>query len=123
MSHMISLLQDMRQRPLAVYVGQVSILKLADFLRGYEYALIKTKTAAEPLFLTGFRDWIQQRFHTSEKSWEAVILQHSASEADAVKRFWELIDEYLKRPVSHDPATPTDGNRYSASSATGAAAS
>jgi hypothetical protein len=123
MSHMISLLQEMRQRPLATYLGQVSILKLADFLRGYEYALIKTKVAAEPSFLAGFRDWIHQRFQTKQMSWEVAILQHSASEADAVNRFWELIDEYLKRPISNDPATPTDGNRYSASSATGAAAS
>jgi len=123
MSHMISLLQEMRQRPLAAYLGQVSILKLADFLRGYEYALIRAKIAAEPSFLAGFRDWIHQRFQTNQKSWEAVILQHSASEADAVNRFWALIDEYLKRPASNDPTTPTDGNRYSANSASGAAAS
>jgi hypothetical protein len=39
---------------------------------------------------------VHQRFQSNRQSWEETILLHSADEADAVKRFWELLDEFLK---------------------------
>src|SRR5438105_13500583 len=41
MSPMFDLLCELRSRRLAMYLGTVSIVKLGDFLRGYDYAIEK----------------------------------------------------------------------------------
>ncbi len=78
-----------------MYVGTYSISKLASFLRGYEYALYRMGDSCAFAFLGGFRDWIQHRFQTTELSWEDIILQNSASETEAVDRFWNFLDDYF----------------------------
>src|SRR5436309_13622057 len=94
MSPILDLLSEMKPRPLAIYLGRVSILKLADYLRGYEHA-VGNFGKGKDHFLADFRDWIHRRFQTTKQSWEEAILLHSADEADAVERFWQLLDEYL----------------------------
>ncbi len=94
MSPMLSLLKEMRGR-LGMYLGVSSIIRLAAFLRGYELAAERFGGGHDPL-LSAFRDWIQQRYQSSQRSWEETILLHSADEADAVKRFWQLLDEFLQ---------------------------
>ena len=94
MSHMLALLDEMRRhRSVAVYVGKTSLLKLADFLQGYEYALQKLGVEDSSL-LADFRDWIQQRFGTSKQSWEQLIVTQCGSDVDAVAEFWRLMDEF-----------------------------
>jgi hypothetical protein len=94
MSHILPLLHEMRGR-LGMYLGTTSLTKLAAFLRGYDYAVEKLGMGKADRFLMEFRDWVHQRFQTTAYSWEETILRHSSDEADAVKRFWELLDEYL----------------------------
>jgi hypothetical protein len=94
MSHMFTLLQEMRGQPLAMYLGRVSLTKLADFLRGYEHALWQLKQP--DTFLSEFRDWIQAHYHTTSRSWEDLILDHSEDGADPVARFWNLLDQFVE---------------------------
>ncbi|MGH7170285.1 MAG: hypothetical protein ACRELG_08430 [Gemmataceae bacterium] len=103
---MLSLLKQMRGR-LGMYVGTSSVIRLAAFLRGYDLAMEQFGGGVADPFLLVFRDWIHQRFQSSQHSWEDTILQHSADEADAVKRFWELLDEFVKEHPQVPAATET----------------
>jgi hypothetical protein len=108
MSHILAFLNEKRTRRLGMYVGATSLSKFADFLRGYEHAVYRLLPAEADPFLGEFRDWIYQRFQTNENiNWEAVILRHSADEADAVKRFWELLDEFVQKRGSQDGVSTT----------------
>lgn len=109
MSPLLSLLKEMRGR-LGMYVGVSSIVRLAAFLRGYELAMGKFGGGTADSFLPSFRDWIHQRFQSSQHSWEDTILLHSAGEADAVRRFWELLDEFVKEHQQTPPTDPVDAN-------------
>jgi hypothetical protein len=92
---------------LGMYLGTTSITKLAAFLRGYDYALEQSGGAGRDPLLEEFRDWIHRHFQTTRQSWEETILLHSADEADAVRRFWVLLDEFLaERPGG--PMSPED---------------
>ncbi|HZT80194.1 MAG TPA: hypothetical protein VFA26_08230 [Gemmataceae bacterium] len=107
MSHVLSLLHEMRGR-LGMYVGAPSLTRLAAFLRGYDYAAEKLGQGKPDPFLPDFRDWVHAPFGTTKHSWEDAILLHSADEADAVRHFWQLLDEYLseRRDGSASPVTP-----------------
>lgn len=95
MSPMVKLLNEMRGHcSVAIYVGETSLLKLADFLRGYEYALYKTGVEHDQ-FLADFRDWIQHRFVSTKHGWEQLIVMNSANDGDAIAHFWRLLDEFL----------------------------
>lgn len=108
MSEVLSLLKEMRNR-LGMYLGVPSIIRLGSFLRGYDLALEKIGGGAADPFLPAFRDWIHQRFQNSQRSWEETILLHSANEAEAMKRFWELLDEFLQQPQREAAATEPFG--------------
>ena len=101
MSAFLAILDEMRGRPVAIYIGSTSLTKLADFLRGCEHAL-QSRIDPNDTFLGEFGDWVHQRFNTKlNEAWEKVILKHSADDADAVDRFWHLVDEFLReRPQS-----------------------
>src|SRR5690349_18947585 len=102
MSPVQSLLREMRGRS-GMYLGVPSIVRLAAFLRGYDLATEKVGGAPPDPFLSAFRDWIHQRYRSSQRSWEETILQHSADDADALKRFWELLDEFLTEHHEDQP--------------------
>jgi hypothetical protein len=95
------MLREMRGRRLAMYLGEVSILKLADFLRGFDYAIQKLGQDRDSL-LQDFRNWVQKKFATPQ-SWEKAILVHSTNETDAVDNFWKLLDEFLLEAGSAQP--------------------
>jgi hypothetical protein len=110
MSQVLSLLKEMRGR-LGMYLGVPSLVRLAAFLRGYDLAVEKVGRGAADVFLPAFRDWIHLRFQSSQRSWEETILLHSANEADALKRFWELLDEFLQQhPQEAATIGTVDGN-------------
>jgi hypothetical protein len=96
MSPMLALLNEMRGR-LGMFVGSTSLTRLASFLRGYEHALMSRGDGMTDHFLAEFRDWIQQRFGDSSRSWEEIILSQANDEQAAVLLFWQLLDEYLER--------------------------
>lgn len=108
MSHILAFLNEKRTRRLPMFVGTSSLSKFADFLRGYEHAIYRLLPGEADPLLGEFRDWIYQRFQTNENtSWETIILRHSADEADAVKRFWELLDEFVQKRGGQDGFSTT----------------
>ncbi|HZY86767.1 MAG TPA: hypothetical protein VFE78_18180 [Gemmataceae bacterium] len=96
MGHVLTLLQEMRRRP-GMYLGVPSITRLAAYLRGYDHAAERLGGKSPDPFLAEFRDWIHKRFGSNRQSWEDTILQHSAGEAEAQERFWQLLDEFLTK--------------------------
>src|SRR5262245_5078622 len=92
---MLELLAEMRGRPIAMWVGQKSLTKLADFLHGYECAL--SRFGIEDRFrLIDLTEWLRSRFHIkSSFGWSTIIVHQSRDDADAVDNFWKLLDEYL----------------------------
>jgi hypothetical protein len=93
MSYVESLLQDIRRRP-GMYIGWPSLSRLLGFLRGYDYALYKLHGVPADPFFVSFLEWIQQRLQVKNDFWENVILNQTGSEAEAIERFWVLLDEY-----------------------------
>jgi hypothetical protein len=96
MSPLLELLNEMRRHPAAVYVGETSLPLLAAFLRGCDFAIHRLLPSRDDLLLEEFRDWVQARFHRSDVGWEHLIQMHSADDLAAVRRFWELLDQFLK---------------------------
>lgn len=94
MNPILDLLQEMRGR-VAMYTGSQSLHELAAFLRGYDYALTKCGRGPTDEFLNEFGNWLRERFNvTISRSWEEIILFHSADENEAMKQFWDLLDVY-----------------------------
>lgn len=124
MSPVLPLLTEMRGR-LAMYLGASSLVRLAAFLRGYDLAAERFGGSRDP-FLSEFRDWIHERFGSSQHSWEETILLQSANDAEAVQRFWELLDEFnqyqqrederFKFSDANGTTNPPAGSRISAPS-------
>jgi hypothetical protein len=94
MGYVLALLREMRRRP-GMYIGVPSTIRLAAFVRGYDYAAMQLSGKAPDPFLPAFRDWVYERFGPRNESWEHIILQNSADDADAQERFWALLDEFL----------------------------
>jgi hypothetical protein len=95
-SHILALLQEMRRRP-GMYIGKPSVIRLAAYLRGYELAAERLGGQEADDFLPEFRDWIHERFGSTEYSWEETILQHSTDNAAAQEMLWVLLDEFLAK--------------------------
>src|SRR5438093_11566034 len=93
MSHIASLLQEIRKRP-GMYIGWPSLSRLSGFLRGYDYALFKLRDDPGDPFFLSFQEWIERRLQAKGEFWENAILRQTGSEAEAFDRFWELLDEY-----------------------------
>ncbi len=94
MSPIQAVLNEMRPRPLAIYLGEKSISKLAAYLRGYEHAVDHLRGGRDH-FLLHFGEWIEVRLQDRIHGWENAILLKSKDEADAVDNFWRLLDEFL----------------------------
>jgi len=105
MDPVYDILQKVKNKP-NVYLGSPSILCLQAFLSGYnvaQYQLGRESLNAPDCF-DGFQEWIQEKFKIeSDQSWAKVILFYSADERDALERFFELFDEFLKRNPSRAP--------------------
>ena len=94
MSPTLTILKEMRSRPVAIYIGDTSLRKLADFLRGCQHAAERL-TGRTDEFLCEFGDWVRERFGSPSEGWEKLIVKHSADDCDAVSHFWRLLDEFV----------------------------
>ncbi|NJR52597.1 MAG: hypothetical protein HC780_26525 [Leptolyngbyaceae cyanobacterium CSU_1_3] len=99
MSDFYELLRKIQQRP-AMYLGKRSLGHLHAFLEGYLLARREAKmplTKGEEDF-EFFQEWIEQRFgQPNTQSWSHIILFYSEDEADALNRFFELLEEFCQR--------------------------
>jgi hypothetical protein len=107
MSFMVEQLQAMRPH-VPMYVGSNCLYKLAAFLRGYKHAAERFGGEVDD-FLQGFQDWIRKRFAiTISKTWEDIISFYTSGDDEAMKLFWELLDEYLAE--NKDKLETNDGH-------------
>jgi hypothetical protein len=97
MLDLYDLLGKIQQRS-SLYLGTRSLSHLHVFLDGYTFArrqLGIPLTEQEKKF-EEFQEWIETRFHQeSTQSWSRIILFYSEDEADALKRFFHLFEEFL----------------------------
>lgn len=94
MSPLLSILEEIRTRPVAMYVGEASLSRLADFLRGYDLAVERLGNGRDPLLLE-FREWLYTRLGLANASWDSLILARAGDQASALRDFWKLLDEFL----------------------------
>jgi hypothetical protein len=83
----------------SLYLGKQSLSHLHVFLDGYSFALrqIGIPVTEEEKKFEEFQEWIETRFNqASTQSWSRIILFYSEDESDALKRFFDLFEEFLK---------------------------
>jgi len=96
------LIAKIKKRP-ALYLGNKSISHLQVFLDGYTFARreLKVPISNEEADFEDFQEWIEGKFNLPDtQSWAKIILFYSADERDALERFFELFDEFVKRNSS-----------------------
>ena len=91
------LLQKIKIRP-EIFLGTQSIVRLSDFLGGYEYARYLKEGDAfyQSSFQKVFNDWTAHRFGVVDTlNWCSIILNRSTDEAAALELFFILLDEFV----------------------------
>lgn len=98
MLDLYDLLGKIKQRS-SLYLGNRSLSHLHVFLDGYTFArrqLGIPVTEQETKF-EEFQEWIENRFNQADtQSWSRIILFYSEDEADALNRFFDLFEEFVK---------------------------
>jgi hypothetical protein len=92
------MLERIRRKP-GMYIAIPSINRLHAFLVGYTAGLGRVGFAVrDGGDFHRFHDWVARRlgFGGSASGWCNMILDKSTSEADAFKRFFDLLDEFRK---------------------------
>ena len=96
------LITKIQKRP-ALYLGKESISNLQVFLDGYTFARreLKVPISNEEEDFEDFQEWIEKKYNLQDtQSWTKIILFYSVDERDALERFFELFDEFVKRNSS-----------------------
>ena len=101
MDRVYDIVQKVKDKP-NVYLGRPSIMCLQAFLSGYNVAQYQLgEPLNDPDCFDGFQEWIQEKFKiNSSQSWANIILFYSEDERDALRQFFELFDEFVKRNSS-----------------------
>jgi|GEM_PF-660310 hypothetical protein len=90
------LFNEIKKRP-GMFLGTSSITRLDMVLRGYTLARreVGLDPTEEELEFEGFEAWIQGKYEIKlNQSWSKIILFYSIDEHEALKRFFELYEEY-----------------------------
>ena len=92
------ILTNIKKRP-GMYLGANSPITILDMLlRGYSLARREVgvpPTEPEREF-EGFQSWVEEKYGiNSGQSWSKIILFYSVDEPEALKKFFELFEEYL----------------------------
>jgi hypothetical protein len=97
MLDLYDLLGKIKQRS-SLYLGKRSLSHLHVFLDGYTFARRQfgiPVTEQETKFQE-FQEWIEHRFNQADtQSWSRIIIFYAEDEADALKRFFDLFEEFL----------------------------
>lgn len=86
------------QKRSSLYLGKQSLSHLNVFLDGYTFARrqLGIPLTEEEKKFEDFQEWIEIRFNQADtQSWSRIILFYSEDEADALKRFFDLFEEFL----------------------------
>ena len=99
MATVIELIEKIRERP-GLMLGRPSIRNLYAFLSGFAYAR-KGDNPGDYEFLSGFGKHVHLRYRiSSTQSWADIIEFFSVTEADELRLFWKLLDEYVAKQAS-----------------------
>jgi len=82
----------------SLYLGKQSLSHLNVFLDGYTFARrqLGIPLTEEEKKFEDFQEWIENRFNQADtQSWSRIILFYSEDEADALKRFFDLFEEFV----------------------------
>ena len=99
------LLDAIRERP-GLYLGTPSLTKLRDFLQGYRSALMNNDIPYRQVGfwnIITFDTWIRKHFDLpyNSQGWANNILKHcNGDEAEALAKFFELLDEFRQQEKS-----------------------
>lgn len=99
MLKLYDLLAKIKQRP-SLYLGKRSLSHLHVFLDGYSFACrqIGIPVTEQEKDFAEFQEWIEHRFNQENtQSWSRIILFYTEDEADALNRFFELFEDFLRR--------------------------
>ncbi len=97
MLDLYDLLGKIKQRA-SLYLGKRSVSHLHVFLDGYIFARrqLGIPTTEQEEKFEEFQGWIENKFNQQDtQSWSRIILFYSEDEADALKYFFELFEEFL----------------------------
>ena len=110
MSHIVRLLNQLRERP-GMYIGAPLLSRLAFFLRGYDMGAEQVGAAPPDPFLYEFREWIYRRFGLVNRSWEDLIIADAGGgDREGFVRFWQLYDEYMAASKNGAPVVEQQHN-------------
>lgn len=88
------LFDQILERP-ALYVGNISIIRINAFIQGYWYAKLLAKEEVKDDLYGGFTAWVAKRFQIdSMHDWESIIRFMALSELRAFEMTKELWAEY-----------------------------
>jgi len=91
------LLDKIKERP-SLYLSGDSINHLKAFLDGYyfcKHSFELSNSLQDQNWLT-FQQWIEERYSIStSQSWAQIILFFSNDECEALKNFFELLEEFM----------------------------
>ena len=108
MLNLYDLLGKIKKRS-SLYLGKQSLSHLHVFLDGYTFARrqLGIPLTAEEKKFEDFQEWIENRFNQADtQSWSRIILFYSEDEADALKRFFDLFEEFVScEKLPKDDAT------------------
>jgi hypothetical protein len=91
------LLNNIKKRP-SLYLGGNSINHLKAFLDGYyfcKHSFELSNSLQDQLWFT-FQQWIEKKYSIkTSQSWAQIILFFSTDECEALKKFFELWEEFM----------------------------
>lgn len=89
-------LMQIQKRP-SMYLGANSLKRLYAYLSGYRQCE-KDFSLAQPCCLDGFSEYIGSKYNVGENcSWAEAIRFYSASDADALNRFYQELERFRKQ--------------------------
>lgn len=91
-------LDKIQQKP-GLYLGKVSLQRLEGFLTGYQHALGELGMFPKDIeHLHGFHAWVATKLEFGEPTsgWCNMITERSASDEEAFRHFFELLEEYRR---------------------------
>lgn len=93
-----NLFERIRRRP-AMFFGKNSLSAFRSFVDGYYYAHYQLGAEPPSLLPEDMHDWAAYRlhFHESTSGYANMILKDTPDEAQALTRFFELLDEHRAR--------------------------
>ena len=88
------LLLQIKNRP-GLFLGNISIFTLKAFLDGYRHGVGENENSH---VLDEFQTFIAQKYTgSSAVAWDGLIRLHCSSDRQAFDKFFELMDEFLKK--------------------------